>query len=139
MSYKRDGWAWLRDLLRRRERSEEEIEREIQRQTAWIAANFGEREILMAKAQALGFGFVDLDRVEANREAVQIAPAELLRFHQIAPVKKDGTNLYVAMSDPSALPAIEAIRTASGCRIIPVMATAQAIADWIERHYPVED
>ena len=90
----------------------------------------------MAKAHALGFGFVDLDRVEANREAVLCAPPELLRFHQIAPVKMDGTNLFVAMSDPSALPAIEAIRAASGCRIIPVMATSQAIASWIERHYP---
>lgn len=140
MSRKRDGWAWLRELLQRRGRSEEEIEQEIHKQKAWISANFvGERETLMAKAQALGFGFVDLDRVEANREAVQAAPPELLRFHQIAPVKKDGTNLYVAMADPAALPAIEAIRAASGCRIIPVVATSRAIADWIDRHYPVSE
>lgn len=140
MNGRRDGWAWLRELLKQRGQSEEAIEAEIRRQMGWVAANFvEEREALIAKAHALGFGFVDLDRVEANREAVLSAPPELLRFHQIAPVKKDGLCLYVAMSDPAAIPAIEAIRAASGCRIIPIVATSRAIADWIARHYPTAD
>jgi type IV pilus assembly protein PilB len=129
----------LRDLLRRRGLSQDEVEREVQRQKAWIATNFtSELDVLMFKAHSMGFGCVDLDRIEPNREAVQIAPAELVRFHQIAPVKKDGTNLYVAMVDPAELTAIEAIQTVSGCRIIPVMATPRAIANWIERYYPDE-
>lgn len=140
MSEKHDEWAWLRQLLKRRGRSEAEIELTIQHQRDWVGREImGDRERFKEKAHKLGFGFVDLDRVEANREAVLCAPPELLRFHQIAPVKKDGSNLYVAMSDPDSPIAIDAIRTASGCRIIPVVSTPRAIADWIDRHYPIVD
>ena len=137
MSLYRDGWGWLRDLLRRRGLSQDEVELEIHRQKAWIAANFtSELDVLMFKAHSMGFGCVDLDRVEPSREAVQIAPAELVRFHQIAPVKKDGTNLYVAMSNPSNIVAIDAIKMASGLRVIPVVAVQGALEDAIRKYYP---
>lgn len=132
-----DGWDWLRRLLRERGLSEEEQERKVCEQRAWVRQFMGERELFMEKAQTLGFGFVDLDRVEANREAMQAAPAELLRYHQIAPVMRDGACLYVAMAEPESSTAIDAIQSATGCRIVPVVSTPKAIADWIDRHYPV--
>lgn len=95
----------------------------------------GEREVLMAKAQEMGYGFVDLDRIQIESSAINVVPERLVKQHNAIPVKKDGTNLYVAMSNPANIVAIDDIKMASGLRVIPVVAVQGALEDSIRKYY----
>ena len=50
-------------------------------------------------------------------------------------MKKDGQTLWVAMSNPSNILALDDIKMASGCRVIPVIAVPAAIDDAIKKYY----
>jgi type IV pilus assembly protein PilB len=95
----------------------------------------GEREVIQARAQEQGIAFADLDRVQIDSSALNIVPERIVRAHSAIPVKKDGQNLYVAMSNTSNIAALDDIRMASGCRVIPVLAVSGAIEDAIRKNY----
>ncbi len=95
----------------------------------------GEREVLQAKAQELGLGFVDLDRIQIDSSALNVVPERLVKSHSALPVKKEGSNLWVAMLNPGNIMAIDDIKMASGLRVIPVMAVPGAIEDSIKKYY----
>jgi type IV pilus assembly protein PilB len=95
----------------------------------------GEREVLQAKAQEVGIPFVDLDRVTIESSAVNVVPERLAKNHNVIPVRKDGANLWLAMTNTNDIEAQDDIRMVSGCRVIPVMAVPDAIQDAIKKHY----
>ncbi|RYG25560.1 type II secretion system protein GspE [bacterium] len=95
----------------------------------------GEREILQAKAQEAGMAFADLDRVQIDSSAINIVPERIVKAHSAIPVKKDGQTLWVAMSKVGDIMAIDDIKMASGCRVIPVVAVPAAIEDAIKKYY----
>lgn len=99
----------------------------------------GEREVLQAKAQEMGYGFVDLDRITIESSAINVVPERLVKQHNAIPVKKDGTNLWVAMFNPTNIPALDDIKMASGLRVIPVVAVQGAIEDAIRKYYSGQD
>jgi type IV pilus assembly protein PilB len=87
----------------------------------------GEREVLMAKAQEMGYAFVDLDRVNVESSAINVVREQIVKNNNVLPVKKQDNTLYVAMSNPNNLHAIDAVSLASGCRVVPVLAVPGAI------------
>jgi type IV pilus assembly protein PilB len=95
----------------------------------------GEREILEAKAQELGIGFADLDRITLDSSALNVVPERIVKNHSAIPVRKDGQTLYVAMKNPNNVSAIDDLRLASGCRVVPVLAVHGAIDDAIKKYY----
>jgi len=95
----------------------------------------GEREVLMAKAQESGLQFADLDRVQIDSSAINVVPERLVKLHNVIPVKKDGTSLWVATTNHNNIAALDDIRMASGLRVIPVMAVPGAIDDAIKKYY----
>ena len=82
----------------------------------------GEREVLQAKAQEAGLGFADLDRMTIDSSALNVVPERIVKNHSAIPVRKDGNTLWVAMSNPNNVSAIDDFRIASGCRVVPVLA-----------------
>jgi len=95
----------------------------------------GEREVLQAKAQEMGFAFADLDRITIDSGALNVVPERLVKAHNAIPVKKDGNNLWVAMANPNNLNAVDDLKIASGLRVIPVVAVTGAIEDAIKKYY----
>lgn len=95
----------------------------------------GEREVLEAKAQEAGYAFADLDNVEIDRSAINVVPERIVKLHSVIPVRKDGMNLWLAMSNINNLQAQDDVHIASGCRVHPVMAVPGAIEDAIKRAY----
>ncbi len=95
----------------------------------------GEREVLQAKAQEMGYAFADLDRVNIDSSAINVVPERLVKAHSVIPVRKDGSNLWLAMSNPSNIMALDDIKMASGCRVIPVLSLPGAIEDAIKKYY----
>src|SRR5579872_2858352 len=50
----------------------------------------GEREVIKARAQEMGYAFADLDRVQIDSSAVNVVPERLVKLHNTIPVKKEG-------------------------------------------------
>ncbi len=95
----------------------------------------GEREVLEAKASEMGYPFVDLDRVNIESSAINIVPERIAKNHSVIPVKKEGTQLWLAMSNISNIQAQDDVRMVSGCRVHPCMAVPGAIEDAIKKYY----
>lgn len=95
----------------------------------------GEREVLQAKAQEMGIGFVDLDRVNIESSAINVVPERIAKAHSVIPVKKDGQTLWLAMSNDKNILALDDVKMASGCRVVPVLALPGAIEDAIKKNY----
>jgi type IV pilus assembly protein PilB len=96
----------------------------------------GEREVLQAKAQEMGYGFVDLDRLPSiDSSAINVVPERIVKAHNAIPVKKDGMTLFVAMANPNNIVALDDIKIASGLRVVPVLAVPGAIEDAIKKYY----
>jgi hypothetical protein len=95
----------------------------------------GEREVLQAKAQELGLGFVDLGRTRPDARALAAIGFESCRRWNAIPVKRDGHVLWVAMERPRSIEALDALKEESGCRVIPVLAVPEEIRKAIEDRY----
>ena len=95
----------------------------------------GEREVTEAQAQEAGYAFADLDNTSLESGAVNIVPDRIARQHSVIPVRKDGTTLFLAMSNPNNIDALDAVRFASGCQVKPVIAVSGAIEDAIKKYY----
>lgn len=95
----------------------------------------GEREILNAQAQEAGHAFVDLDNITIESSAINVVPERIVKLHNVIPVRKDGTTLWLAMSNPNNLQALDDVRLASGCYVKPAVAVSGAIEDAIKKYY----
>ena len=96
----------------------------------------GEREIFEAKANEMNVPFADIDRLPPiDSSALNVVPDRLAKNHNVLPLRKDGSTLYLAMSDINNIEAQDDIRMISGCRVIPVMAVPGAIEDGIRKNY----
>ncbi|MBS1723534.1 MAG: type II/IV secretion system protein [Armatimonadetes bacterium] len=95
----------------------------------------GEREVLHAQAQESGHPFVDLDRVTVEPSAVNVVPERIAKMHNVIPVKKEGSVLWVAMANPNNLEALDQLRLASGLLVKPAVAVPGAIEDAVRKYY----
>lgn len=95
----------------------------------------GEREVLAAQAQEGGYAFVDLDRIQIDSSAINVVREQVVKANNVIPVKKQDNTIYVAMTNPNNLQAIDAVQLASGCRVVPVIAVPGAIEDAIKKYY----
>lgn len=95
----------------------------------------GEREILEARAQEMGIGFIDLDRVTPESSALNIVPERIAKMHKVIPVSKRDNELVVAMINPQDIQAQDDLQRSSGCRVRPALAVPGAIEDAIRKYY----
>ncbi len=95
----------------------------------------GEREVLQAKAQEMGYAFVDLDRITIDSSALNVVQERVVKNHSVVPVKKEGTTLWLATANPNDIQALDDVQIASGCRVVPVIALPGAIEDALKKYY----
>ncbi|MBI1755494.1 MAG: Flp pilus assembly complex ATPase component TadA [Fimbriimonas ginsengisoli] len=95
----------------------------------------GEREVLQARAQELGVGFADLDRVTIDASVINAVPERIAKNHNVIPVRKQDNTLWLAMANVNNLQAIDDVQIATGCRVQTVIAVPGAIEDAIHKYY----
>ena len=96
--------------------------------TVLIANGIITEEHLMEALQLqLGVDFVDLTKVNIPVELAQLVPKNIARAYQVVPVKVMMDELYLAMSDPLNFYAMEEVQKAVRKKVVPVLATADAI------------
>jgi type IV pilus assembly protein PilB len=94
-----------------------------------------ESEITGLLSRQYGIPSVDLGQVEIDPEAVQKVPAETAQKYQILPIALEGSNLTIAMVDPTNVSALDDIKFLTGCKVEAVLASETAVQEAIEKHH----
>ncbi len=95
-----------------------------------------EPEVIQAvMAKKLGIPFVDLRSFEVAPEILKRLTAAAAHRYQVVPLAESDRSLVVALANPMDLEKMEELRFVFGTKVIPVMATAEDLADALQRHY----
>jgi type IV pilus assembly protein PilB len=94
-----------------------------------------ERELKVAISESLDIPPINLDRIKINKDILEFIPVRIARFYQVVPISKIGKTITVAMADPLNVFALDDIKTLTGFRVKPVVATAKEIERTINQHY----
>ena len=86
-----------------------------------------EMEMIEALQMQLGLEFVDLNKITIPTELAQIVPQNIAKQYQVVPVRLIRDELYLAMSDPLNFYAIEEVRKVVKKKVVPMIATSDAI------------
>ena len=77
----------------------------------------GAGDVGLAACHEFGVPIMDLDALEQNLDVVQIVDKNLLEKHQILPLHRRGRKLFVGVSDPTNLQAIDEIKFQTGLAV----------------------
>lgn len=78
---------------------------------------------------------INLDEFEISPDILKLVSRESAVKHGLVPINRSGSNLIVAMSDPSNIFAVDDLKFATGHNIEVVVASERAIKNAIEKHY----
>jgi type IV pilus assembly protein PilB len=93
-----------------------------------VALGFiSEADLARAQAQRLNLNYVELTEAQVDREAAGLVPEQLLRRHNALPLYMENGCLVVAMSNPTDVYALDDLKMASGCPIVPVVTTLENV------------
>jgi type IV pilus assembly protein PilB len=79
------------------------------------------REIAIAASQEFGVPLLDLDAIQPDLDTVKLVSDKLLAKHRVLPLVKRGKRLFVAVSDPTNLHALDEIKFQTGLSIEAVV------------------
>jgi len=87
-----------------------------------VANRLGDaRQIAIAASHEFGVPLLDLDAVDVDLEVVRLVDEKLLTKHRILPLLQRGKRLYIAISDPTNLGALDEIKFQTTLRVEPVV------------------
>ena len=79
------------------------------------------RAIAVAASHEFGVPLLDLDAVEIDLDVVRAVDQKLISKHRVLPLVKRGQRLFLGISDPTNLQAIDDIKFATSMRVDPVV------------------
>ena len=94
-----------------------------------------ESDLIEALQMQLGIEFIDLSKINIPTELAQVVPKNIAKQHQVVPVRIFRDELYLAMSDPLNFYAIEEVRQAVRRKVVPMVATSNAVERAIQILY----
>ncbi|MBO0900378.1 Flp pilus assembly complex ATPase component TadA [Cellulomonas sp. zg-ZUI222] len=92
-----------------------------------------EAQLVRALSAQVGMEFVDLDDYPVDRNAVALVSESVCRRHAVLPVALRDGAIVLATADPGNVVAVDDVRTLSGMRVIPVVATYDNVLRAIDR------
>jgi len=95
-----------------------------------------ESDLISALSTKLGLPLIDLKRCKMDHEVVKLIPIDIARNYQIIAISKIGDTITLAMADPLNIFAIDHVKTLTGFKINPIIASSQDILQTIEMVYP---
>ena len=98
-----------------------------------------QQQIISTLERQLGVDYVDLDTIAIPPETVKLVPRTIAKKYEVVPVRTEGDTLYLAMDDPLNFIAVEAVKTATGRRVVPMIATNGGITRALASLYGSED
>ena len=86
-----------------------------------------EQQLIEALELQLGVEFIDLSKTALAPELVQYIPKSIAKKHNVVPVRVEKDELFLAMSDPLNFMAIEDVKRVCGRKVVPMIATGDAV------------
>ncbi len=86
------------------------------------------REIAIAASQEFGAPLLDLDAINPDIETVRVVSDKLLRKHHVLPLVKRGKKLFLGISDPTNLHALDEVKFATGLSVEAVVVEEDKLA-----------
>ena len=97
----------------------------------------GSREVALAAAEEFGVPLVDIESVGLNSDTIKLIDKKLLEKNQALPIFTRGKRLFVAVSDPTNLPALDEIKFHTKMHTEAILAEQDKLKKVVER--TVED
>jgi type IV pilus assembly protein PilB len=79
------------------------------------------REIAIAASQEFGVPLLDLDAIQPDLDVIKLVSDKLLAKHRVLPLVRRGKRLFVAVSDPTNVHALDEIKFQTGLSIEAVV------------------
>ncbi len=98
-----------------------------------------EKSLVSFLSRHYGVPAIDLNEIQIDPEAIKMISPDVIFKYQAIPIKRIGSTLRVAMSDPSNILAIDDIKFLAGCHVEVFVSTESAIKSAIERFYDPSD
>ena len=89
--------------------------------------------IALAAAQEFGAPLVDLNAIEIDPDTIKLVKEDLLKKHHAIPLFKRGKRLYLAVSDPTNIQALDEIKFATGMNTDAIIVEEDKLAKAIEK------
>jgi len=97
------------------------------------------RDIATASSHEFGVPVVDIGTLELDPEVIKLVDEKLVRTHHALPLFKRGARLFVAMSDPTNLAALDEIKFHVGAQTEAILAEDDKLARIIEKAMETAD
>ncbi|MCT4621526.1 MAG: GspE/PulE family protein [Marinisporobacter sp.] len=94
-----------------------------------------EKQMIEILEFQLGIPHMDLEKHYIDAEIPRLINESLAKRHLLIPVKKENNKLFVAMTDPLNIFAMDDVKIATGLEVEPVIATRQGILNAIDQYY----
>jgi type IV pilus assembly protein PilB len=91
------------------------------------------RKIAISASSEFGVPLLDLDAIDLDMEAVKSVDQRLLAKHQVLPLVLRGKRLFLAVADPTDLPAIDEIKFQSGLRVDTIIVEQDKLAAMVSK------
>jgi len=91
------------------------------------------REIAIAASQEFGVPLFDLDAIQPDLDTVRLVNERVLRKHRVLPLVKRGKRLFVAVSDPTNLVALDEVKFATGLSIEAIVVEENKLEQTLSR------
>ena len=79
------------------------------------------RQVAVAASHEFGVPLLDLDAIEVDLDTVRLVDDKLLNKHRVLPVLRRGKRMFVAVSDPTNLHAIDEIKFQTSLFVEPIV------------------
>ena len=90
-------------------------------------------------AKHFGLPLVDLKAVDFDLSLTEVIPAPVARKYEILPIGREGSNLKIAISDPSNIFALDELKFLTGKNIQLFLASEPALKEAIEKNYNINE
>lgn len=92
------------------------------------------RKIAQSASEEFGVPLVDIDVIDIEPDVVKLVKEKLIRQHKTIPLYKRGNRLFVAVSDPTNLQALDEIKFHVGMTTEAVLACDDRLSAFIEKN-----
>ena len=108
---------------------------------AYLVANdmADSRAIAVAASHEFGVPLLDLDAIEIDMECLRSVDRKLLSKHRVLPLLKRGQRLFLGISDPTNLQAIDDIKFQTSMRVDPVVVEQAKLEERISKALEAAD
>lgn len=94
-----------------------------------------EDDILSVLELQLGIKRVNIESIDIDEDAIRVLPEAVAKKYGVVPIKIEGRDIYIAMSDPFNLMAVEDIRLATGLNVKKLLESKTAIESSMKNLY----